>query len=75
MAFARADGTAAAGTVRSRGLPPRQKLLMVAPPGSGKMMTAATLASELKLPLFTVLHDGLIGKLISETAILLPLVF
>lgn len=61
--------------LRSRGLPPRQKLLMVAPPGSGKMMTAATLAGELKLPLFTVLHDGLIGKLISETAIRLPLVF
>ena len=61
--------------LRARGLSPRRKLLLVGPPGSGKTMTAAALAGELKLPLFTVLYDGLIGKLMGETAIRLRLVF
>jgi SpoVK/Ycf46/Vps4 family AAA+-type ATPase len=38
-------------------------------------MTAAALAGELKLPLFTVLYDGLIGKLMGETAARRRLVF
>lgn len=61
--------------LRARGLAPRRKLLLVGPPGSGKTMTAAALAGELKLPLFTVLYDGLIGKLMGETATRLRLVF
>jgi SpoVK/Ycf46/Vps4 family AAA+-type ATPase len=61
--------------LRARGLLPRRKLLLVGPPGSGKTMTAAALAGELKLPLFTVLYDGLIGKLLGETAARLRLVF
>ena len=61
--------------LRAHGLSPRRKLLLVGPPGSGKTMTAAALAGELKLPLFTVLYDGLIGKLMGETATRLRLVF
>lgn len=61
--------------LKSRGLAPRRKLLLVGPPGSGKTMTAAALAGELKLPLFTVRYDGLIGKLMGETASRLRLVF
>jgi len=61
--------------LRARGLSPRRKLLFVGPPGSGKTMSAAALAGELKLPLFTVLYDGLIGKLMGETASRLRLVF
>lgn len=61
--------------LRARGLAPRRKLLLVGPPGSGKTMTAAALAGELKLPLFTVLYEGLIGKLMGETATRLRLVF
>jgi len=38
-------------------------------------MTANALAGELKLPLFTVLYDGLIGKMLGETASRLRLVF
>lgn len=61
--------------LRARGLQPRRKLLLVGPPGSGKTMSAAALAGELKLPLFTVLYDGLIGKLMGETATRLRLIF
>lgn len=61
--------------LRARGLVPRRKLLLVGPPGSGKTMTAAALAGELKLPLFTALYDGLIGKFMGETAARLKLVF
>jgi len=61
--------------LRARGLQPRRKLLLVGPPGSGKTMTASALAGELKLPLFAVLYQGLIGKLMGETAARLRLVF
>jgi SpoVK/Ycf46/Vps4 family AAA+-type ATPase len=61
--------------LRARALSPRRKLLLVGPPGSGKTMTAAAIAGELKLPLFTILYDGLIGKLLGETAGRLRLVF
>lgn len=61
--------------LRARGLQPRRKLLLVGPPGSGKTMSAAALAGELKLPLFTVLYDGLFGKLMGETATRLRLIF
>lgn len=62
-------------SLRGRGLSPRRKLLLVGPPGSGKTMSAAALAGELKLPLFTVVYDGLMGKLMGETASRLRLVF
>jgi SpoVK/Ycf46/Vps4 family AAA+-type ATPase len=61
--------------LRARALTPRRKLLLIGPPGSGKTMTAAAIAGELKLPLFTVLYDGLIGKLLGETAGRLRLIF
>jgi len=43
------------------GLSPRRKLLLVGPPGAGKTMTASVLASELGLPLYAILLDGLIS--------------
>jgi SpoVK/Ycf46/Vps4 family AAA+-type ATPase len=61
--------------LRASALIPRRKLLLIGPPGSGKTMTAAALAGELKLPLFTILYDGLFGKLLGETAGRLRLVF
>jgi len=56
-------------------LKPRRKILLVGPPGSGKSMTAAALAGELQLPLFTVLYTSLITKFMGETANQLKLIF
>lgn len=61
--------------LRSHGMSARRKLLMVGPPGSGKTMTAAALAGELKLPLLAVRLDGLITKFMGETAAKLRQVF
>jgi SpoVK/Ycf46/Vps4 family AAA+-type ATPase len=61
--------------LRNHGLAPRRKLLLLGPPGSGKTMTAAALAGELRVPLFTVVFDSLISKLMGETASKLRLVF
>lgn len=61
--------------LRSHGLSPRRKLLLVGPPGTGKTMTAGVLAGELKLPLFTVRFDSLITKFMGESASKLRLVF
>jgi SpoVK/Ycf46/Vps4 family AAA+-type ATPase len=61
--------------LHEHGLHPRRKLLLIGPPGSGKTMTAAALAGELHLPLFTIVLDGLITKFMGETAAKLRLVF
>src|SRR5262249_3287120 len=61
--------------LRARGLAPRRRLLLLGPPGTGKTMTAAALAGELHLPLFTILLEGLITKYMGETAAKLRLVF
>lgn len=57
------------------GLQPRRKLLFTGSPGSGKTMAAAVLATELKLPLYTILLDGLITRYMGETAAKLRLIF
>lgn len=61
--------------LEARGLLPRRRLLLTGPPGTGKTMTAAALAGELKFPLFTVLLHGLISKFYGDTASKLRLVF
>ncbi|MGT2469287.1 AAA family ATPase [Paraburkholderia terrae] len=61
--------------LHSHGLSPRRKLLLVGPPGTGKTMTAAALAGELRLPLFTARFDSLITKFMGESASKLRLVF
>lgn len=54
---------------------PNSRLLLAGPPGSGKTMTAAALAGELHVPLFTVRFDALITRYLGETAAKLRLVF
>jgi SpoVK/Ycf46/Vps4 family AAA+-type ATPase len=61
--------------LRSYGLHPRSKLLLTGPPGSGKTLTAKALSGELKLPLFTIMLDGLITRFMGETSAKLRLVF
>lgn len=61
--------------IRSHGLAPRKKLMLVGPPGTGKTMTASAIAGELALPLFTVRLDCLITKYMGETGAKLRLVF
>lgn len=61
--------------LREHGFSPMRKLLLVGPPGTGKTMTAAALAGELGLPLFSIQLDGLITKYLGETAAKLRLVF
>lgn len=61
--------------LRSHGLHPKRKLLLVGPSGTGKTMTAATLAGELGIPLFVVRLDALITKFMGETAAKLRQVF
>lgn len=61
--------------LRSHGLHPCRKLLLVGPSGTGKTMTAAALAGELGIPLFIVRLDSLITKFMGETAAKLRQVF
>lgn len=61
--------------LRSHGLAPRRKLLLIGPPGTGKTLTASILAGELGLPLFLVRLDNLMTKYMGETAAKLRLIF
>ena len=61
--------------IRSYGLVPRKKLLLLGPPGTGKTMSASVLAGELGLPLLVVRLEGLITKYMGETAAKLRIVF
>ena len=61
--------------LRSHGLEPQRKLLLIGPPGTGKTLTASMLAGELGLPLFTIQLHALITKFMGETAAKLRLVF
>jgi len=57
------------------GLSARRKLLFTGSPGTGKTMSATVLATELKLPLYTVVLDSLITRFMGETAAKLRLIF
>ena len=55
-------------TIRAHNMSPLRKLLFQGPPGTGKTMTAAALAGELSLSLFTIQLDALITEYLGETA-------
>jgi SpoVK/Ycf46/Vps4 family AAA+-type ATPase len=57
------------------GLSPSRKLMFVGPPGTGKTMSASMLATELKLPMYTIVLDSLITRFMGETASKLRSIF
>jgi len=61
--------------LKEHNLRPRQRLLFTGPPGCGKTMTAAALASDLSLPLFVVRLDGLITRYLGESLSKLRIIF
>jgi SpoVK/Ycf46/Vps4 family AAA+-type ATPase len=61
--------------IQAHGLAPLRRLLLVGPPGVGKTMTAAALAGESSIPLFSIQLHSLITKYLGETAAKLRLIF
>ncbi len=61
--------------LKSNGLSPKQKILLLGPSGCGKTLTAEALANELGMPLFVVRIDALFTRYLGETANKLPLIF
>ena len=57
-----------ADLLRSHGLEPRNRLLLIGPPGNGKTSLAEALAEALMLPLLTVRYESLVGAYLGETA-------
>lgn len=61
--------------LRSHGLEPRHRLLLIGPPGNGKTSLAEALASELAVPLLAVRYEGVIASYLGETAVRLSRLF
>lgn len=61
--------------LREHGFEPKQKLLLVGPPGCGKTMTARALAGETGLPLLTIQFHTVITRFMGEAAAKLHALF
>ena len=57
-----------ADLLRSYGLEPRNRMLLIGSPGNGKTSLAEAIAEALMLPLLTVKYESLIGAFLGETA-------
>ena len=57
-----------ADLLQSYGIEPRNKLLLIGPPGNGKTSLAEAIAETLMLPLLTVRYESIIGSYLGETA-------
>lgn len=61
--------------LRTYGLEPRHKVMLVGEPGTGKTSYAEALSDKLMLPLYVVRYDALIGSYLGETAMRLRQLF
>lgn len=57
-----------ADLLHSYGLEPRNKILLIGPPGNGKTSLAEAIAESLMVPLLTVRYESVIGSYLGETA-------
>jgi SpoVK/Ycf46/Vps4 family AAA+-type ATPase len=61
--------------LRSYNLEPRNRILLVGPPGNGKTSLAEAIAQSLMVPFYVIRYDGIVGSYLGETASRLKLMF
>lgn len=54
--------------LRSYGLEPRNRILLIGAPGNGKTSLAEALAETMMVPLYIVKYDSIVGAYLGETA-------
>jgi SpoVK/Ycf46/Vps4 family AAA+-type ATPase len=64
-----------ADLLRSYSLEPRNRLLLIGPPGNGKTSLAEAIAESLMVPLLVVRYESVVGTYLGETAIRLKNLF